>query len=238
MPRTLQVKLLSVLQRREIQRLGGERKLKVDVRIMAATNRDLQQDVKEGRFREDLFYRLNVMPLEIPPLRKRREDITDLVGRIINFFRSSTDKHHIAGMTEESLQSLLNYDFPGNVRELINVIERAMLLCRGNKITLSDLPEQIRGTGNDTRTEQAKTHEKACAWIPDGAQPLPEAWLDRPLGEARRVLFATFEKAYLRGLLQKTKGVVGDTAKLAGITSRSLYDKMKRHGLKKSDFRD
>lgn len=236
MPKALQVKLLTVLQRRELQRLGSETTLKVNVRVMAAANRDLGEDVERGQFRKDLYYRLNVVPLRIPPLRERRHDIADLVGRTIKFFRESLGKSQVVGMCSEALESLLRYDFPGNVRELINLLERAMLMCRGPIITLADLPEEMRGGPADSGVGRPEERGHS-AWTGSVEQPVPEEWLQRPLREVRQTLIAAFEEAYLKGLLTKTKGVVGETAELAGMTSRSLYEKMRRYGLRKEDFR-
>ena len=148
MPAHLQVNLLTVLQRREVTRLGGKTPISVDVRIIAATNRDLREDVKAGRFREDLFYRLNVVYLEIPPLRERPEDLPDLIGRFMRHFRRSLGRKNLMEITEEAMQVLLHHSWPGNVRELINVLERATLLARGDKITTQDLPPSISGAAS------------------------------------------------------------------------------------------
>ena len=139
----LQVKLLTVLQRRTIRRVGDESEIAVDVRVMAATNRDLTEDVREGRFREDLLFRLNVVTLTIPPLRERPEDIADLAGTIIRHFRTEQGLSDVTGVTEAAMEKLLAHDWPGNVRELANVIERAMLLCEGDRIDVTDLPAEL-----------------------------------------------------------------------------------------------
>ncbi|MHC5039857.1 MAG: sigma 54-interacting transcriptional regulator, partial [Planctomycetota bacterium] len=144
MPLHLQVKLLRVLQEHEIQRIGGERLVQVKVRIMAATNRDLAEAVETKQFRRDLFYRLSVVTLTLPPLRERREDIPDLVVNYIDFF-SNTIGQSVEGIEERTLAALVEYDWPGNVRELSNVIERAVLLCTEEKITMRDIPENIQG---------------------------------------------------------------------------------------------
>ncbi len=138
MPIILQSKLLRVIQEREIERLGGLHPIKIDVRIIAATNRNLEEEVKKNTFREDLYYRLNVVKIEIPPLRERKIDIPPL----IEFFLERYNKRHrkaIKGLTKEARDLLIKYDFPGNVRELENIIERAVILSRGEYITLDDL---------------------------------------------------------------------------------------------------
>jgi two-component system NtrC family response regulator len=137
-PLTLQPKLLRVLQEREIERLGGLHPIKVDVRIIAATNKDLDEEVKQGRFREDLFYRLNIVQIEIPPLRERKEDIPLLLDFFLKKF-NERHKRSIKGFAREARDVLIKHDYPGNVRELENIIERACVLARGEYITREDL---------------------------------------------------------------------------------------------------
>ncbi len=138
----LQTKLLRFLQEREFERVGGTRPIRVDVRIIAATNRDLDASVKEGRFREDLYHRLNVVPITLPPLRERREDIPTLSQYFLRRFSLETKKS-FTEISREALDKLLAYDWPGNVRELANVIERAVVLGQGPEVTLPDLPSRI-----------------------------------------------------------------------------------------------
>ncbi|HEY2991032.1 MAG TPA: sigma-54 dependent transcriptional regulator [Candidatus Binatia bacterium] len=138
----LQTKFLRFLQEREFERVGGTKPIHVDVRIVAATNRDLEAAVKDGRFREDLYYRLNVIPIVLPPLRERKEDIPELANFFMQRFSSETKKS-FAEIVKEAEEKLLGYDWPGNVRELANVIERAVVLGQGPKITLQELPPRI-----------------------------------------------------------------------------------------------
>ncbi len=141
----LQTKLLRFLQEREFERVGGNKPISVDVRIIAATNRDLNAAVREGHFREDLFYRLNVVPLPLPPLRERKEDISGLANYFLK--RSALEtKKNFTGIAEEALQKLITYEWPGNVRELANVIESAVVLEQGPELTVRDLPEKIFST--------------------------------------------------------------------------------------------
>jgi two-component system response regulator AtoC len=141
----LQTKLLRFLQEREFERIGGAKPINVDVRIIAATNRDLNSAVRDGHFREDLYYRLNVVPLVLPPLRQRKEDIPDLANHFLR--RSALEtKKSFTGITEEALQKLMAYEWPGNVRELANVIESAVVLGQGPDLTLHDLPVRIVST--------------------------------------------------------------------------------------------
>lgn len=224
MPPHLQVKLLRVLQDKTVQRVGGERSFEVDVRILAATNRDLVAEMKEGRFRQDLYYRLSVVSLTVPPLRERREDIPDLVLRSIGRFEREIGVA-VGGIDDSALDALVAYDWPGNVRELLNVIERAALLSSGT-IGLVDLPDEIVSAAAPEPTEN---HAEAI--VPAGG-----SW-NLPLAEARRRWLAHHEKIYLERLLGETAGNIGETAARAGIDPRSLYDKMRRHGLRKEQFK-
>jgi DNA-binding NtrC family response regulator len=229
MPPHLQVKLLRVLQERRIQRLGSEKALEVDVRLMAATNRDLQAEVDAKRFRLDLYYRLGVVTLTVPPLRERREDIPALLESYLESFRVRL-KRQVAGISEEAREALLSYSWPGNVRELINVLERAVLLCTGTEITMADLPEGLRG-------------RVAAGAAPGGAGPAgtareaPDPLLAKPLRAARREVTDAFERRYLEHWLRETGGRIDHTAVRAGIDPRSLFEKMRRLGLRKEDFR-
>ena len=150
----LQVKLLRVLQQQEFERVGGTQTIKVDVRVVAATNRDLEAEVKAGRFREDLFYRLNVVTVTIPPLRKRKTDIPALVQHFLERYGSMHGKQ-MKGLAPGVLNVLLAYDWPGNVRELGNVIERAVVLARGTELTSDDLPTALRGPRPTGRASDA-----------------------------------------------------------------------------------
>ncbi len=226
MPYHLQVKLLRVLQDREVRPVGGERTIPVDVRIMAASNRDLDEEVEAGNFRRDLFYRLSVVTLTIPPLRERREDIPVLVESYLDYLQPRVGCD-VDGITPEAVAALVDYSWPGNVRELINVIERALLLCDGRQVTLDDLPQGIRAA-RDNRAE---------APAPDFEEGLAGGWTERPWKDVREEALAELERAYFAALLEKTGGRVGDAAGRAGISPRSLYEKMRRHELRKEDFR-
>ncbi len=225
MPLHLQVRLLRVLQDREVQRVGGERPIRVDVRLMAATNRDLQESVEAGLFRKDLFFRLGVVTLTVPPLRVRRDDIPELARGYLEYLRPRVGRD-VHSIEEAALDALARYDWPGNVRELINVIERAMLLCAGATITVGDLPEAIRGAG--------PVPESA---VVDPGRARRERWAGMTLAGARAEWMAEMEREYLSGLLATTRGRVGEAAARAGITPRALYGKMRRHGLKKESFK-
>jgi two-component system NtrC family response regulator/two-component system response regulator HydG len=150
----LQVKLLRVLQQREFERVGGTSTIKVDVRVVAATNKELAAEVKAGRFREDLFYRLNVVTVTLPPLRKRKSDVPQLVTHFIEKYNELHGKL-VKGLAPGTLNALLSYDWPGNVRELGNVVERAVVLARGSELTSDDLPPTMRGPRPRDRSPDA-----------------------------------------------------------------------------------
>jgi len=231
MPKHLQVKLLTVLQTREIQRVGAETSVAIDVRVIAASNRDLAVEVDEGNFRRDLYYRLSVVSLTIPPLRERHEDIPALAEGLLNHFRAEIPSR-VTRVSKQATAALCRYDWPGNVRELMNVIERAMLLSDYEEISLGDLPASI--SGSQTTSDQEFPTPEA---IEDETLRVPSQWLMQPLRDARQMLLAEFERAYIAGLLEATGGKVGETADRAGIRPRSLFEKMKRLGLRKEDFR-
>ncbi|MHC4544144.1 MAG: sigma-54 dependent transcriptional regulator [Planctomycetota bacterium] len=225
MPLHLQSKLLRVLEDHEIRRVGSEKSIAVDVRVMAATNRDLEEEVKTKQFRRDLYYRLNVVSLTVPPLRERIEDIPELVASYIEHLGPRIGCE-VSDITEETLEALCEYSWPGNVRELINIIERAILLCENDVITIDDLPQSITGR-----------EELSIQELSQDPEAFPKQWLGKPLKEARKDILEQFERSYLTSLLTATKGRVGKAAKKAGIDSRSLFNKMKKYGLNKKDFR-
>jgi len=193
----VQVKLLRVLQEGEFERVGGTQTIKVDVRIVAATNKDLKAEVDGGRFREDLYYRLNVISLTLPPLRDRRDDIPLLAQHFLTRYAEKNQKR-ITGMARETLQALMAWRWSGNVRELENCIERAVVLSRGDTIMLEDLPPQMRDAQPDTR----------AITIPLGT----------PLEEVERLL--------IQETLAATKGDKRLAAQLLGIATRTIYRKI------------
>jgi two-component system NtrC family response regulator len=199
----LQVKLLRVLQERQFERLGGTRTLTVDVRILAATHRDLEQAMRDGGFREDLYYRLNVVTIQIPPLRERREDIPLLLDHFLGKF-SRKNRREVTGLTAAARDVLLRYDYPGNVRELENLVERAVLLCRGRVIDLEALPVSLR-PGERSPAEPEPRH------LPD--------------------LVASIERQAIRAALERHGGVQTQAAQELGISERVLRYKMKKYGL-------
>jgi two-component system response regulator HydG len=213
---SVQAKLLRVVQQGEFERLGGVSPVKVDVRLLAATNRDLMSEVRAGRFREDLYYRLNVVAIPLPPLRDRPEDIPLLVDHFLHRFTRRNEKA-LSGIAPEALAALTAYSWPGNVRELENTIERAVVLSRGSQLGLDDLPETIRAA-----TASAAASGSAGA-AGQGGAPLGGALavpLGTPLEEVERML--------IRETLRYTRGDKTLAARLLGIAPRTIYRKMDR----------
>ncbi len=205
----LQVKLLRVLQEHSFERVGGTRSIKVDIRVIAATNRDLEKEVREGRFREDLYYRLNVIPIVLPPLRERKEDIPLLIEHFLERF-SRQKRREISGITDEAMEFLMKHDWPGNVRELENVIERMVILATGERLTAEDVPEYIRGKIDKIRFDGFYDLE------------IPEEGINLP------ALVSEFEKRLILKALDKTGWIKNRAAKLLNINRTTLIEKMKK----------
>ena len=199
-----QVKLLRFLQEREFQRLGSNVNLQVDVRIISATNRDLEQQVKEGSFREDLFYRLKVVTMSLPPLRERKEDLSILINHFIDKFAAENGKN-IQGLTAEARDVLLKYDYPGNVRELVNIMERAVVIARSQYITIDDLPFK--------------------------SDFLPVESYKKSSGALRKSV-DELEKNLIIEAMEKTQANQTKAAEILGISERMLRYKLKKYGLK------
>ncbi len=215
MPPSLQVKLLRVLQERKFERVGGVKTISVDIRVVAATNQDLEEAVKKGRFREDLFYRLNVIPIHVPPLRERRSDIALLAKHFLKRYCQGKRKC-VKGITDEALDILSRYDWPGNVRELENIIERMVILANGDTITKDDLPAQI--------VEKA-AGAGGLASLSGSAMEFPEEGLS--LSQA----VSELEKRLILMALERTGGVKNRAAKLLKMNRTTLIEKMKKLGL-------
>jgi DNA-binding NtrC family response regulator len=223
MPTHLQVKLLHALERRYVVRVGGERPVRVDVRIMAATNRNLEEEIGAGRFRLDLYYRLAVMTLTLPPLRERALDVPALVDNYVAQFVSVLRKP-VVGVAPEAMRALTAYRWPGNVRELINVIERAVLLCQDTAIGLVDLPHQIAGAPADVSARTASLARESVG-------------TRQSFRDARQRLLDEFEREYLTTLLLESRGRIAEVAGRSGLNARTLYDLMRKHDLRKEVFK-
>jgi two-component system response regulator HydG len=207
---SIQTKLLRVLQERELQRVGGEETVKVDVRVVSATHRDLKAEVAAGRFREDLYYRLHVVPLVLPPLRERPEDVP-LLARHFVAKHGPRINRSVTGLSEGALRALTRYAWPGNVRELENCVEQALVFAEGQLLEERDLPAHLHGEA----ARAALSHGKLP--VPSGDRPLPDI-----LEELERQLI---ERAYTQA-----RGVKTETARLLGIKTSALYYKLEKYG--------
>ncbi|HTG14703.1 MAG TPA: sigma-54 dependent transcriptional regulator [Blastocatellia bacterium] len=206
---SMQAKILRALQEREIMRVGATRTIKVDVRAIAATNRDLEAMVKDGRFREDLYYRLNIIPITIPPLRNRRDDIP----RLVDFFvakHSASASRQIRGLTPGARNLIMTYSWPGNVRQLESAIERAILLCEGNEIEVEDLPVEMRQEGTPAGAFDFKLP-------PEG------------------ISFEDVERSLITQAMEQTNWNITRAAKLLGLSFRTLQYRLEKFGLKKPE---
>ena len=222
LPLELQSKLLRVLQEGEIRRLGSTSDQTVDVRIVAATNRSLRAMVREGTFREDLFYRLNIVPIELPPLRERRADIPVLVAALLSRLAQRHGKAE-PRLAAEAMNCLLAYDFPGNIRELENALERGVVLSRDALITAADLPPEIHGEGDSGGVPSA---------VPCNNDELKEA---KRL--AREQAQLAVERRFIESILGTTSGNVTQAAARAGMNRSLLQQMMARHNMNAEDFR-
>ncbi len=229
---SLQVKLLRVLQEREFERVGGVKTIKVDVRILAATNKDLEKVTKEGKFREDLFYRLNVIPLNLPTLRQRVEDIGLLTSHFIQEF-SLKRKREPFTFSPEAMSCLLKYPWPGNVRELENLIERLTILVSNKTVTASDLPEKFNQMTVSDRDQAAN-----LSGAPDHAKPrdMPAALRhgDLEFGDSGinlNEMVGKLERNLIMQALEKTRGVRSRAAQMLSLNRTTLLEKMKKMGI-------
>ncbi len=206
MSQKLQVKLLRFLQNRTFERVGGEEVLQADVRIIAATNKDLEKAKEERQFRDDLFFRLNVFPIHLPPLRERREDIPLLTEYIISNVSKKLNKK-IKKISTSTLEILMTYDFPGNVRELENIVERALILEKGDSLSVKSLPANLGQTKNQS----------------------DENLSDFAFKDAKN----KFEKNYVQEVFQKANGNISQAAKMAGMDRTNFRQKMDKYGIRK-----
>jgi two-component system NtrC family response regulator len=202
----MQVKLLRVLQERTFERVGGNQTIKTDVRVIAATNRDIEKALGDGTFREDLYYRLNVVTIVIPPLRERKEDIPGLLDFFIKKYREENNKN-ITGLSAEARDLLVRYDYPGNVRELENIMERAVVLSKRGVITAADLPLQLQAAPNEDKLPSPK-----------------------PAGSLKETL-DTVERGLILDALKESGGVQTRAAEILGISERVLRYKLKKYSI-------
>ncbi len=215
-PLAMQVKLLRALQERRFERVGGTETVEVDVRVIAASNRSLARMVKRGTFREDLYYRVNVVRMELPPLRERPEDIALLVEHFCEKFALPNEPAR--QVAPGAMDLLLKHPWPGNIRELENVMERACVTCQGATIGPEHLPPEV--THVETNSSPFKID------------------VSRPLPEALREITTEFEKRYIRKALARTRGNVSRCAKICGLSRRSITSKLSEYGIQREDLKD
>src|SRR6476659_1881443 len=208
----IQAKLLRALQERKIRRVGGTHEISVDVRVIAATNRDLRAMVADGRFRDDLYYRINVLSIDVPPLRERREDIPVLIDFFLKKHTRNTSRL-VTGLTTETRKLMSEYSWPGNVRQLESAIERAILLAEGDQITVEDLPSEVRQDVGPTA---------------DGTFKLP----------AEGINFEEVERNLIMQAMDKTDYNITKAAKLLGLTFRTLQYRLEKFGIKRPDGKE
>jgi two-component system nitrogen regulation response regulator NtrX len=212
MPLTTQAKILRVLTDQSYHRVGGQRPVKVDVRVLSATSRNLQDEIAAGRFREDLYYRLNVVPVRLPPLRERREDIPDLVSHFLARYAAER-RMPPPGISEEAMAALQAHDWPGNVRQLRNVIERTLILAPGDRVSCIEVdllpPEMLDNHGAM------------------GGASTAMAIMGSPLREARE----SFEREYLKIQIRRFSGNISRTASFIGMERSALHRKLKALGI-------
>jgi DNA-binding NtrC family response regulator len=208
----IQAKLLRALQERKIRRVGGTHEIGVDVRVIAATNRDLRAMVSDGRFRDDLYYRINVLSIDVPPLRERRDDIPVLIDYFLKKHTRNTSRL-VRGLTPETKKLMVDYSWPGNVRQLESAIERAILLCEGDLITLEDLPTEVR---------------QEVGPASEGAFKLP----------AEGINFEEVERNLIMQAMEQTDFNITKAAKLLGLTFRTLQYRLEKFGIKKPDGKE
>ena len=237
MPMPMQVKLLRVLQERTFERVGSNKMIQADVRVIAATHRELENHISDGTFREDLFFRLNVFPIEIPALRERTEDIPLLINELVA--RLERDGRDSVQLTQPATESLKLYPWPGNVRELANLLERLTIMFPNGVVDYDDLPPKFQMDGVDM----------------SGEPPMPEVEVPEPMEEESAVLtratssfgelpdegvdlkehLAELERGYIQQALDRVDGVVSQAAKLLNIRRTTLVEKMKKYGLQRAD---
>lgn len=215
MPLSMQAKLLRVLQERQFERVGGSKAIEVDVRVIAATNKNLEAGIEAGTFREDLYYRLNVFPIAIPPLRERKEDIVLLLNYFLAQFQARENTKVI--LSEAAEQKLMAYTWPGNIRELANISERLVILCSGKTIEVNDLPEEVNKVSENSSTSMYRDDKNMTILIAP------------PFNLKEHIV--NLELNYIQQALAHSKGVVSHAAKHLGLQRTTLVEKMKKYGI-------
>jgi DNA-binding NtrC family response regulator len=251
LPIDLQPKLLRVLEQREVRRVGGQKPIKVDVRIIAATNRNLEDEVRAGRFRQDLFYRLSVVRLNLPSLRERTDDIPLLITHFLSsgHYNKTATGQRVRGFSRDALTTLQNYPWPGNVRELVNVVERAISFCDGDTVQASELPDYIRSSKPNARPESVRPKSQAghhsgqlgavASMVNPGEPPPkpPEELLAEGVTfkDAKERWIASFERDYVNSLLRRHGGNISHSARDADIDRKYFRKLMRKYDIEAAD---
>jgi transcriptional regulator with PAS, ATPase and Fis domain len=230
----LQVKLLRVLQEREFERVGDTQTIRVDTRVIAASNRELLEEVEKENFREDLYYRLNVVPIHLPPLRMRREDIPELVGHFLNIYNEENDRY-VLHIERKALEAMQDYHWPGNVRELQNVVERAVVMAAGDELTCELLPPAVLGQARPRsgRFRAADLETLTCELVHQGlstAGPQEDALHTKIVNRVERELIAQ--------VMASCDNVQTKAANRLGINRNTLHKKLKEYGLEGGEDRE
>jgi len=241
LPLDLQPKLLRALEQREVRRVGSSKSIKVDVRIIAATNRNLEEEVRGGRFRQDLFYRLSVVRLMLPSLRERGDDIALLVRHFLKsqpYNRGADGTQRVTNLSPAALEALTSYRWPGNVRELVNTIERAVSFCDGDSIEVDDLPEHLREAVAESMTATA---DRAPTSAPSEAAPRPPDELisgNVTFKDAKERWVSSFERDYILSLIKRHNGNISHAARDADIDRKYFRKLMKKYDIEAADGSD
>ena len=239
-----QAKILRVLQNSTFERVGGSETIKVDVRILAATHQNLEKLIKEGKFREDLYYRLRVVEIVLPPLRERREDIPEMVNYLLSRHREALASE-ASSISQKALEALVSYDWPGNIRQLENVIRRAMVLCNGSTINTDSLDFGPEAARSGTVTPASPSAASVPAVLPTDGMPAPSSsgsfsiapndmddLVERLLSSGKSALIEDMERLLIGRALEKLNGNQLQTAKLLGITRNTLRSRIEKYGLR------
>ncbi len=228
----LQPKLLRALEQREVRRVGGNRPIRIDVRVIAATNRDLAEEVKADRFREDLFYRLGVVRLKLPALRERQDDIVLLAQHMLRTgsFNKTAEGQRVKGISYEAREALRGYAWPGNVRELLNVVERACSFAEGDLVGIDDLPDHISGA-TQVRVRRSEAHLTEAARATPSATAAMPVLTDLSFKNAKEQWLGAFEKEYLAKLLARHSGNLSQAAREADVDRKHFRRLARKYGL-------
>jgi DNA-binding NtrC family response regulator len=222
-----QAKILRVLQDRQFERLGGSERITIDVRVIVATNKDLEKAIREGTFRQDLYYRLKVVTLHLPPLRERREDIPELVRYFLQIFAPEINRN-VKNIAPRALEKLMRYRWPGNVRELENAVKRALVIAKGHTLLLEDFI--LEGVEPEIGAQEQIDFEKRLEML---MEPVFKELAEHAKGRSESDLMSAVEKILIKRALQETKGNQVQAAILLGMSRNTLRSKIERYKIRK-----